>query len=120
MTKIIKRRSKATLIEYRIKYRHCGTTVRRTIQSEIPQYLIAREDKAIFHSACDHCSSQAIYGLVRCAGCQYFRSEWNKPDLREGNIWNKPNLNEDEELKDELCEMLDKTPDAVKKRWGII
>lgn len=42
---------------------------------------VNRIDKIIFHGGCLNCVSQEITGVGRCLGCQYFRADWNKPDL---------------------------------------
>ena len=36
----------------------------------------------IFHGGCLGCLSQRLYGFERCKGCQYFRCNWNNPNLR--------------------------------------
>lgn len=36
----------------------------------------------IFHGGCLTCISQIYDGIDRCKKCQYFRCDWNKPDLR--------------------------------------
>lgn len=38
--------------------------------------------KMVFHGGCLSCDSQAIKKLSRCKGCQYFRADWSKPDLK--------------------------------------
>lgn len=35
----------------------------------------------IFHGGCLGCLSQRIYSIDRCRGCQYFKVEWDKPNL---------------------------------------
>lgn len=35
----------------------------------------------IFHAGCLGCLSQRLNGFDRCKGCQYFRVDWNKPNL---------------------------------------
>ena len=35
----------------------------------------------IFHGGCHDCSSQKLYTIDRCEGCQYFNANWNLPDL---------------------------------------
>lgn len=35
----------------------------------------------IFHGGCIGCRSQEINGIDRCRICQYFRGNYNKPDL---------------------------------------
>ena len=39
-------------------------------------------EKVIFHGGCHGCSSHSIFGIERCRGCQYFRADWGKPNLR--------------------------------------
>ena len=35
----------------------------------------------VFHGGCLSCKSQQWHGIDRCIGCQYFKADWNKPDL---------------------------------------
>ena len=35
----------------------------------------------IFHGGCLGCLSQKLHGINRCTGCQYFKADWNKPNL---------------------------------------
>jgi len=43
---------------------------------------MGRRDKLIFHGGCLGCSSQETNSIDRCKGCQYFRADWNKKDLK--------------------------------------
>jgi hypothetical protein len=36
----------------------------------------------IFHGGCLGCVSQSQHGVDRCKGCQYFKPNWNLPDLK--------------------------------------
>lgn len=38
-------------------------------------------DHVIFHGGCLSCQSQQLHGIDRCKGCQYFKANWNLPDL---------------------------------------
>lgn len=35
----------------------------------------------IFHGGCLECVSQKFDQLERCKGCQYFKADWDLPDL---------------------------------------
>jgi hypothetical protein len=35
----------------------------------------------VFHGGCLYCTSQELFGIKRCYGCQYFKAEWMLPDL---------------------------------------
>lgn len=35
----------------------------------------------VFHGRCLGCMSQRLHGFERCKGCQYFRGNWNNPNL---------------------------------------
>lgn len=37
--------------------------------------------KHVFHSGCLECKTPVKDGIGKCRGCQYFNSDWNKPDL---------------------------------------
>lgn len=34
-----------------------------------------------FHGGCAGCTQQKLHGTEFCAGCQFFDSDWSKPDL---------------------------------------
>ena len=40
-----------------------------------------RNPNIIFHGGCLGCLSQRKHGIKRCTGCQYFRTNWELPDL---------------------------------------
>lgn len=35
----------------------------------------------IFHGGCVGCKSQMLFGINRCRGCKFFKSDWSKPNL---------------------------------------
>ena len=35
----------------------------------------------IFHGGCLNCTSQYVFGLMRCVKCKYFKHDWSLPDL---------------------------------------
>jgi hypothetical protein len=41
-----------------------------------------RHPNIIFHGGCLGCLSQRNHGIDRCMGCQYFKGNCSKPNLR--------------------------------------
>ncbi len=56
----------------------------RMMKKHFPNTLLIKGEtpNIIFHGGCLGCKSQRIHGIDRCKGCQYFKGEWKKPDLR--------------------------------------
>lgn len=51
------------------------------------KYFRGKNPNIIFHGGCLGCLSQRLYGIERCKGCQYFKCDWSKDDLKvEGEI----------------------------------
>jgi hypothetical protein len=42
---------------------------------------INSRNQIVFHGGCLGCYSQNDNGIKRCSGCQYFKAEWDKPNL---------------------------------------
>lgn len=49
----------------------------------LPNTIVIRgkNPNIIFHGGCLGCISQRNHGIDRCKGCQYFRANWNNPNL---------------------------------------
>lgn len=52
-------------------------------KKHLPNTMVFRgsNPNIIFHAGCLGCISQRNHGIDRCKGCQYFRCNWNKPNL---------------------------------------
>jgi hypothetical protein len=46
---------------------------------------INSRNQIVFHGGCLGCHSQSDNGIKNCNGCQYFKAEWDKPDLSKNN-----------------------------------
>lgn len=58
-------------------------------KKHIPYGILVKGENPniIFHGGCLGCASQRIHGFERCKGCQFFRTNWDKPDLKIGGEW---------------------------------
>ena len=57
-----------------------------------------KNPKFIFHGGCLGCSMQDEKGIGYCTGCQFFKPDWNKPDLSNNNFLSEPIKAPDAEL----------------------
>ena len=58
----------------------------RLYNKHCPEVAVIRgfNPNVVFHGGCLGCVSQKEHGIQRCTGCQYFRANWDKPDLSKG------------------------------------
>lgn len=47
----------------------------------LPESLLSKSEKRIFHGGCLSCVSQSFESVKRCLGCQFFDADWKKPNL---------------------------------------
>ena len=67
-------------IDYRI-WEHENSS--KMYKKHLPNITVMRGNNPniIFHGGCLGCNSQRNHGIGRCKGCQYFRANWNNPNL---------------------------------------
>jgi hypothetical protein len=63
-------------LEYKLEKKRMKLAVKT-----LPESLLSKGDKRIFHGGCIGCVAQDFEGVKRCLGCQYFDPDWKKPDL---------------------------------------
>lgn len=63
-------------LEYDLKKKSMRMAVKT-----LPESLLSKGDKKVFHGGCVTCVAQSFEGVKRCIGCMYFEADWNKPDL---------------------------------------